>query len=81
MKMLMASKVRSAEVELEETKRQFHRMSDYLRRRWYQHREVMTRYNVILQEEVEREWEERERGGGGGASGGPGRGGGDGGQP
>ena len=60
-KMLMASKVRSAEVELEETKRQFHRMSDYLRRRWFQHREVMTRYNVILQEEVEREWEEKRR--------------------
>merc|ERR1712208_39246 len=29
--------------------------------RWFQHREVMTRYNVILQEEVEREWEEKRR--------------------
>ena len=55
-RILMANKVRSAEMELEDTRQQFHRMDGYLRRRWFHHREAMTRYNIILQNEVEREW-------------------------
>ena len=58
-RVLMANKVRSAEVELEDTRQQFHRMDGYLRRRWFHHREAMTRYNIILQNEVEREWKEK----------------------
>ena len=56
---LMKSKVRSAEVELEETRRQFLKVDSYLRRRWGQHREAMSRYSTILQAEVRREWEDR----------------------
>ena len=56
---LMKSKVRSAEVELEETRRQFFKVDSYLRRRWGQHREVMSRYATILQAEVRKEWEDR----------------------
>ena len=55
---LMKSKVRSAEVELEETRRQFLKVDSYLRRRWGQHREAMSRYATILQAEVRKEWEE-----------------------
>ena len=56
---LMKSKVRSAEVELEETRRQFLKVDSYLRRRWGQHREAMSRYATILQAEVRKEWEVR----------------------
>ena len=34
---LMKNKVKSAEVELEEAKRQFYKENNYLRRRWFQH--------------------------------------------
>ena len=57
----MKSKVRSAEVELEETRMQFCRIDSYLRRRWGQHREAMARFANILQAEVRREWEDRRR--------------------
>ena len=58
---LMKSKVRSAEVELEETRMQFFKIDSYLRRRWGHHREAMARYADILQAEVRREWEDRRR--------------------
>ena len=58
-RVLMRSKVRSAEVELEETRRQFLKVDGYLKRRWGQHREAMSRYSTILQAEVRREWEDR----------------------